>query len=67
MGENYGTIDGNRYATVFVSRATRFVLLFLHTDKSGATVAAMLKQARAKFGYWPNTVRSDNAPEYDSP
>eukprot|EP00961_Rhodomonas_salina_P093231 1254724-Rhodomonas_salina.1 len=27
----------------------------------------MLKKARAKFGYWPDYVRSDNAPEYDAP
>eukprot|EP00961_Rhodomonas_salina_P164894 2222029-Rhodomonas_salina.1 len=27
----------------------------------------MLRKARAKFGYWPDYVRSDNAPEYDSP
>eukprot|EP00961_Rhodomonas_salina_P114047 1534301-Rhodomonas_salina.1 len=67
MGEEYLTLDGNRYATIFVSCATRFVLLFLHKDKTGDTVATMLNQARAKFGYWPAFVRSDNAPEYDSP
>eukprot|EP00961_Rhodomonas_salina_P168309 2268785-Rhodomonas_salina.1 len=69
MGEEYLTLDGNRYATIFVSRATRFVLLFLHKDKTSDTVATMLNQARAKFGYssWPAFIRSDNAPEYYSP
>eukprot|EP00961_Rhodomonas_salina_P148615 2000506-Rhodomonas_salina.2 len=67
MGQEYLTLDCNHYATIFISRATCFVLLFLHKDKTGDTVATMLNQARAKFGYWPAVVRSDNAPEYDSP
>jgi transposase InsO family protein len=67
LGENYKTLEGNRYGTIFVARSSRYALLFLHKDKKGATIADMINRARSKFGYWPAIVRSDNAPEYDAP
>ena len=67
MGENHKTLNGNRYATFFVIRKTRFVMLFLHASKSAGTVLSLMHRARAKAGYWPAYMRSDGAPEYHSP
>ena len=66
LGEQYKTLDGNRYGTIIVARSSRYALLYLHSDRQGTTVAKILKQARAKFGYWPKSLRSDNAMEYQS-
>ena len=66
MGEQYCMIDGNRYATIFVSNYLRYVMLFLHADNSAPTVLNMMKHARAKAGYWPRFMRSDGAATYHS-
>eukprot|EP00961_Rhodomonas_salina_P016677 224857-Rhodomonas_salina.1 len=67
MGPDYPTIDGNRYATIFLNKRTRFMWIFLHADKKGSTIVKMMRKARAKAGYWPRWMQSDNAKEYDSP
>ena len=62
MGEEWKTINGNRYATVIVNRRTRFLMVFLHESKT--EIKQILLKARAKMGYWPAVMRSDGAPEY---
>eukprot|EP00961_Rhodomonas_salina_P194806 2630686-Rhodomonas_salina.1 len=67
MGPDYCTIDGNRYATTFLIKHTRFLLVFLHKDKTGKQVVNMMRMARAKIGSWPAEMMSDGDPAYDSP
>eukprot|EP00961_Rhodomonas_salina_P157749 2123537-Rhodomonas_salina.1 len=67
MGKNYATINGNSYATIFLVKRTRFLMVFLHASKTGATIAGLMSKVRAKVGSWPMTMRSDGAAEYDSP
>eukprot|EP00961_Rhodomonas_salina_P024877 335118-Rhodomonas_salina.1 len=66
MGDNFRTLGGNRYATFFVVRGTRYVMLFLHKTKDFATTRDILNKARAKCGYWCDVLISDGDPVYTS-
>eukprot|EP00961_Rhodomonas_salina_P143160 1926435-Rhodomonas_salina.1 len=61
MGEETKTIQGNSYATIFVVKRTRFMVVFLHKAKSGQVVADLMRKARAKIGSWPARMQSDGA------
>eukprot|EP00961_Rhodomonas_salina_P200939 2710790-Rhodomonas_salina.1 len=65
MGEDFKTIHGNRYATMVVIHKSRYGMLFLHQDKSAATVKEILEKAFAKAGVKPRILRSDGAGEYE--
>eukprot|EP00961_Rhodomonas_salina_P188247 2540469-Rhodomonas_salina.1 len=67
MGPNNLTICGNRYLTIFTNKRTRVMWPFLHRDKTGSTIVALMKKAHVKFGYWPLWMQSDGATEYCSP
>ena len=63
MGEDSLTEAGNRYMTIFVILATRYVMIFLHKEKS--EWPEILLQAFAQAGEIPKTLRTDQAPEYN--
>eukprot|EP00961_Rhodomonas_salina_P186114 2512934-Rhodomonas_salina.1 len=59
MGEDFQTIHGNSFATMVVIHKSRYGMLYLHKDKSAATVQVreILEQAFAKAGVKPNILR----------
>eukprot|EP00961_Rhodomonas_salina_P056474 758729-Rhodomonas_salina.1 len=65
MGKDFKTIHGNRYTTMIVIHKNSYGMLFLHKDKSAATVKEILQKAFAKAGIKPRIVRSDGAGEYE--
>eukprot|EP00961_Rhodomonas_salina_P213096 2877946-Rhodomonas_salina.2 len=67
MGADNATIDGNSYATLILVKHTRFLMVFLHTTKTGEDVERIMLKARAKIGSWPAITRSNGAAEYNSP
>jgi hypothetical protein len=48
IGEHHVTHTGNRYMTISVILATRFVMVFLHTEKNN--YPALLQQAIVQAG-----------------
>eukprot|EP00961_Rhodomonas_salina_P057117 768033-Rhodomonas_salina.1 len=67
MGADYETLQGNRYATLFVVKRTRFLMAFLHSSKDGHVITDMMCKALAKVGSWPTHIQSNGAAEYNSP
>eukprot|EP00961_Rhodomonas_salina_P190240 2566709-Rhodomonas_salina.1 len=47
MGENYATTNGNSYSTIFLVKRTRFLMVFLHASKTGATIAGLIMMSKA--------------------
>eukprot|EP00961_Rhodomonas_salina_P190784 2574097-Rhodomonas_salina.1 len=66
MGEEFATINGNRYAPVFLINSTQFCMTFLHATKTGAEIANIHCKAFAKAGYTPPIMMSDTVKEYGS-
>eukprot|EP00961_Rhodomonas_salina_P037437 503085-Rhodomonas_salina.1 len=50
---------------MIVIHKSRYWMLYLHKDKSAATVREILEQAFAKAGVKPNILQSDGAGEYE--
>ena len=63
MGDRFLTLGGNRYATFFVIRKTRYVMLFLHKTKTVPDLLNILQKARARAGSFPDVLVSDGAGE----
>jgi transposase InsO family protein len=67
MGETFKTLSGNRYATFFVIRETRFVMLFLHKTRDVPTLVTTMQKARARAGSFCDILVSDGAGEFTAP
>eukprot|EP00286_Rhodomonas_abbreviata_P021100 CAMPEP_0181305828 /NCGR_PEP_ID=MMETSP1101-20121128/9952_1 /TAXON_ID=46948 /ORGANISM="Rhodomonas abbreviata, Strain Caron Lab Isolate" /LENGTH=1956 /DNA_ID=CAMNT_0023411799 /DNA_START=677 /DNA_END=6547 /DNA_ORIENTATION=+ len=65
LGENFTTIGGNRYLSLFIIERSRFAITILHKDRSD--FKQTLQRAFAKAGFTPKVVRSDGAAEYLTP
>ena len=52
------------YAFVAIDRATRYVYLEIHPDRTAATAAAFLDRFLAHFPYPVNTILTDNGAEF---
>ena len=64
MGDEWKTIDGNRYLSVFMLKRSRYAIIILHNSRTD--FKDIVQQAFIKAGLTPKAIRCDGAAEYFS-
>ena len=62
MGQDWLTVDGNRYLSIFIIGRSRTAFTILHDNRRD--FKSVVKQAFVRAGFTPKTIRCDGAGEY---
>ena len=62
MGQDWLTVDGNRYLSIFIIGRSRTAFTILHDSRRD--FKSVVKQAFVRAGFTPKTIRCDGAGEY---